>query len=130
MASLYLSTPAEECAPAPAFAEQDLLIVASFGSPVAVDYGKHVANCRAKTIDLTDRAELASLRAQLASTSASACVLFLNPCWTESAREALDTLIPSIRSARHIVVVSSFRIHLRDQQAALAEADALDLLER
>ena len=130
MASLYLPTPAEECAPAPAFAEQDLLIVASFGSPVAADYGNHVANCRAKTIDLTDRAELASLRAQLASTSASACVLFLNPCWTESAREALDTLIPSIRSARHIVVVSSFRIHLRDQQAALAEADALDLLER
>jgi hypothetical protein len=121
MGSLSLPTPAE-----PQHAKQTrksladsgaCLLVAGFDDPVAADYVAFAerqgdANVKLATGVMND-------------VRAASVVVFLTPSMSERDYRSLDDLLAGQSQSEFIGVVSTFRVHLGDQAAAVAEAHVL-----
>src|SRR5262245_25943305 len=104
--------------------ELDLLVV-SFGEATAADYADYVRrrrpeDCRVEVLERSDRpgVKRGPIRA---------IVLFLAPRLSERDRRALDELLNGAGECRtdFVGVVSSYRAHLGDRDAAEGEAQVL-----
>jgi hypothetical protein len=109
------------------------MLVASFADPVAADYANCVSGVRACAVDLSRHSAVQELQRAIqlgTASNLSACVLFLPARLTGEIREALDALGPLLKGTRFLAVVSSFAVHLGDQEAAMVESLVLDRLKR
>jgi len=106
------------------------LLVASFGSRVAMDYAARFVDGGKLMADLSQAVGVDELRAKLDVNSIEACILFLNSRLSENERRALEHLVPLLQDATFIGVVSTFRVHIDDEAAVQAEAQVLDCLQR
>jgi hypothetical protein len=147
--------PAEERAPATGSqAAADVVLVAGFTDPVAADYAAYVSrhNRMAKAshrLDVTEDADFesalltrpmpividlsgptasADLQRMFDRAAPSALVLFLKPCRKDRHRAMVGNVLARAAGARVklAVIVSSFRLHLDDKNAAEAESYARD----
>src|SRR5579862_1974720 len=120
MASLSLPTPVDgQPAVKPTTStENEVVLVAGLRNPIAAEYAAFVS--------------LHGGRATLAGTEGSqhlsSLVLFLSPQLTAGDRRALDDLLGKLAGKKldSVCVVSSFRIHFGDRNAAATEAHVLD----
>ncbi len=148
MASLSLALPVKERTPHSATPEaevpqEDVVLVAGFGDEVATDYGAYVSRtARAdlhdgkpeekrsvvRIVDLSTPKEMTAIRNELGRENLAAVVLFLRSQLTGREQRGLDELLILAveRRAEFVGVVSTFRVHLGDRDAAEAEGQVLE----
>ncbi|MCI0683557.1 MAG: hypothetical protein L0Y71_15745 [Gemmataceae bacterium] len=134
MGNLLLPTRADECAAErvpdqradePRWnADAGAMLVASFGDPAAAGYAR-VSGGPVEVADLTS-GSLAGVRNL---TSVAACVVFMKDRMTASDLQALDALVPLLRDTKFIAIISTFRIHLGDEETAATEAQVHERLK-
>jgi hypothetical protein len=140
-----MAPPASSAAPA----RDEVLLAASFGSPVAADYSAYVCGMADQSVAVVADAKVRRLldgpvhgypledfsRAALQTAArgrVSALILFLNPCLTDKDRCVLDDLL-DFAAEQHIEfigVVSTFLVDLGDPAAAATEAFVLTRANR
>jgi hypothetical protein len=101
---------------------QDVLVVADFGNPVAADYAAHASRAGEREIVV-----FPGLQSPIHPPGRVTLVLFLGARLTEQDRRALDDLIGMAGQwqTEQISVVSTFLVHLGDQNAVAAEEHVL-----
>ncbi len=100
----------------------DLLLVLDLGNPAAADYAAFAARERGRTALLVPSAATASTSGQ--EKAVAALVLFLGRRLGARERALLDAAAEVAR-ARRVILVSTFRVHFGDRQAAAVEAEAV-----
>src|SRR5262245_56923871 len=147
MASLLSPTRSEERAPLPAGPEsvparEESVLVAGIDTPVAADYAaylrrepgsesKSATDNKCEYVDLFDPESTGRLPALAASARVTNLVLFLGPKLRESDKSALEVLVrlSTERRLQFVGVVSTFRVHLGDRNAAEMEAEVVGLFK-
>jgi hypothetical protein len=119
-------------------AAEGLLLVAGSGDPVAEDYLAHARRRaprgdgpRQVYVELSSPSGALRVRRAVGGGRVAAVVLFLGRRLTEDNGAALDALagLAAKDGAEFVGVVSTFRVHLGERDAADAEADALGRLK-
>jgi hypothetical protein len=117
--------------------QEEILLVAGLGNPVAADYAAYVrrhTHCRVLAADQHPRFKSERERTWERTeftTSSLGVVVFLNRRLTENDRRVLDRIFePADKgNLKFIGVVSTFRIHLGDRDALKSEAYVLGQVE-
>jgi hypothetical protein len=140
MVSLSLDTPVEKpeapaATPNAGRQQEEVLLVAGFGNPLAADYAAHVSESTRGSAEKGVRNLCGADGKKVPDTffgRVSSLVLFLPLRLTERERAAVDGIIKMAdeRQAEFVAIVSTFRAHFDDRDAIEAEAFALARAKR